>query len=193
MPSVASRPAPVELLAAFDGAMQAGGWSWYVFGAQAVVAYGRPRMTGDVDVTVELGTTPPGELVRVLLAHGFATRFDLSADFLATAHLVPMTHAATHMPVDVVIARPGLQSDFLKRCRRVDIGGHTVPLISVEDLVVTKVLAGRRKDLEDIRGVLLTRVALKGFTLPPRGCRSAWGRAQGFCRPAWPAPRPRLH
>ncbi|MCK6531975.1 MAG: hypothetical protein L6Q84_03295 [Polyangiaceae bacterium] len=31
----------------------------------------------------------PGELVRVLLAHGFATRFDLSAESWATAHLVP--------------------------------------------------------------------------------------------------------
>jgi hypothetical protein len=33
----------------------------------------------------------------------------------------------------------------------------TVPIISAEDLVVTKVLAGRPKDLEDIRGILLAQ------------------------------------
>lgn len=32
-----------------------------------------------------------------------------------------------------------------------------VPVISPEDLVVTKVLAGREKDIEDIRGILAER------------------------------------
>lgn len=154
MPSPASRPAPVELLAAFDRVMQVGRWRWYVFGAQAVVAYGRPRMTADVDVTVDLGETSSRELIDLLQQHGFDARFDLSDDFLATAHLLPLAHKATRMPVDLVIAQPGLQSEFLGRCRRVDVGGYVVPLISVEDLIATKVLAARRKDLEDVRGVL---------------------------------------
>jgi hypothetical protein len=32
-----------------------------------------------------------------------------------------------------------------------------VPVISVEDLIALKVLAGRRKDLEDVRGVLVAQ------------------------------------
>ena len=155
MPSRASRPAPVELVADFDRATQVEGWRWYVFGAQAVVAYGRPRMTADVDVTVDLDGAPSKRLVEVLAAHGFETRLNLSDEFLGSAHLLPLTHTATRMPADVVIAQPGLHSEFLRRCRPVDIGGHVAPLISVEDLVVTKVLAARRKDLEDVRGVLL--------------------------------------
>jgi predicted nucleotidyltransferase len=66
-----------------------------------------------------------------------------------------MLHEPTSMPIDVVLARPGLHGEFLARRRRVDIGGVVVPLISVEDLVATKILAARRKDLEDVRGVLL--------------------------------------
>ncbi len=154
MPSPASLPAPVELLLAFDRAMQVGGWGWYVFGAQAVVAYGRPRMTGDVDVTVALEGSSKQELIAALLAHGFETRFALTDAFLADAHLLPLVHANTRMPVDVVIARPGLHVEFMTRRRRVDLGGHCVPLISVEDLIASKVLAARRKDLEDVRGVL---------------------------------------
>jgi predicted nucleotidyltransferase len=135
--------------------MRARALRWYVFGAQAVVAYGRPRMTGDVDVTVELAGGSRRELVDALGEHGFEPRFDLSDAAWASTHLLPMVHGPTRMPVDVVIARPGLHEEFLARARPVDIGGHTVPLISVEDLIVTKVLAGRRKDLEDVRGVLL--------------------------------------
>lgn len=36
-------------------------------------------------------------------------------------------------------------------------GGEPVPVVSPEDLVVTKLLAGRAKDVEDIRGVLRER------------------------------------
>jgi hypothetical protein len=41
--------------------------------------------------------------------------------------------------------------------------GVRVPVISPEDLVVTKILAGRPKDLEDVRGVL--RQTGAGFDL----------------------------
>jgi hypothetical protein len=37
---------------------------WYVFGAQAVVVHGRPRMTGDVDVTVEIDVSRLPSLIR---------------------------------------------------------------------------------------------------------------------------------
>ena len=151
------RPAPAELLAAFAQAARRGGWLWYVFGAQAVVAYGRPRMTADVDVTVHLGGHSTLDLVRVLEASGFEARFELDEAFLSSAHLLPMLHVSTAMPADVVVLQPGLQEEFLARARLIDVGGLTVPMISPEDLIATKVLAARRKDLEDVRGVLMER------------------------------------
>lgn len=39
----------------------------------------------------------------------------------------------------------------------VDVAGTVVPFISPEDLVVTKLLAGREKDIDDVRGVLVER------------------------------------
>lgn len=154
MPSAASRPAPAELLAAFGDAMRARGWRWYVFGAQAVAAYGRPRLTADVDVTVEPTGAGAGEVLATLDAHGFVPRFALSAEHLREARLLPMVHVSSGFPLDLVLAAPGLDEEFLSRARPVDLGGVEVPVVSVGDLVVMKVLAGRRKDLEDVRGVL---------------------------------------
>lgn len=51
MPSPAG---PAELLADLSRALRTLGVRWYVFGAQAVLIWGRPRMTTDVDVTVRL-------------------------------------------------------------------------------------------------------------------------------------------
>ncbi|XYI04185.1 nucleotidyl transferase AbiEii/AbiGii toxin family protein [Sorangium sp. So ce1128] len=128
---------------------------WYVFGAQAAVAYGRPRMTADVDVTIDLAQTSTLTLVDDLSRAGFDLRIDLGEAFLREARLLPLVHRATCMPIDVVIAASSLHVEFLARRRLIDLGGVRVPMISPEDLIVTKVLAGRPKDLEDVRGVLL--------------------------------------
>lgn len=42
-----------DLLAALAGALGELGVRWYLFGAQAVLIHGRPRLTDDVDVTWE--------------------------------------------------------------------------------------------------------------------------------------------
>lgn len=63
--------------------------------------------------------------------------------------------AAFGRAMRLVIAGAGLEEEFLARARPVDVGGVEVPMISVEDLIAVKVLAGRRKDLEDVRGVLV--------------------------------------
>ncbi|WP_438012036.1 DUF6036 family nucleotidyltransferase [Sorangium sp. So ce321] len=151
---------------------------WYVFGAQAAVAYGRPRMTADVDVTVDLAQTSTLTLVDDLSRAGFdrwsdpwgsgspfgalrpKPRMYLGDDFLREARLLPLVHRPTGMPIDVVIAASSLHTEFLDRRRLIALGGVRVPMISPEDLVVTKVLAGRPKDLEDVSGVLLEQTDL---------------------------------
>ena len=54
--------------------------------------------------------------------------------------------------MDVVLAASGLDDEFLDRAQVIDLGGTSVPLIDREDLVIAKVLAGR-KDLEDARNL----------------------------------------
>lgn len=58
------------------------------------------------------------------------------------------------MQLDVVRAGPGLEDELLARARPRRVGSARVPFIESNDLVVLKVLAGRPKDLEDVRGLL---------------------------------------
>jgi Nucleotidyltransferase of unknown function (DUF6036) len=50
-------------------------------------------------------------------------------------------------------------ADFLERAISIDLQGTPIPVISPEDLIVTKILAGRPKDLEDVRSVTHERRA----------------------------------
>lgn len=144
----------LALLADVDAAMKRLGLNWYVFGAQAACLYGQPRMSADVDITIGEGPLSVPALARALEDAGFSLRIALSGDFLRTTHFLPFVHKKTGMPIDMVIASTALQAEFMARRKQMDIQGVHVSLISPEDLVVTKVLAGRRKDLADIRGIL---------------------------------------
>ena len=148
-----SRPAAVELLATLSAVLARAGARWYVCGAQAVCVYGRPRMTADVDVTVE--TFDPLRLMRDLVKSGFRSAIRGVKDVLDAASVIPLVHEDTKLPLDLAIAGHGIERDFLARAKLVDVGGIKVPVIAAGDLVVAKMIAGRSKDLEDVQGILV--------------------------------------
>jgi hypothetical protein len=145
------QPAALELLRALSKVLSPWG-RWYVFGAQAVIAYGVPRLSADVDVTLDLVPYEPERFARDMTKAGFALRVE-DPDFVRRTRVLPFVHRATAMPLDVVLAGSGLEDEFLERARPTDLGGTRVPLIDPEDLIIAKVLAGRPKDVDDARGV----------------------------------------
>ena len=140
-------PAALELLAALAPVLPRWG-RWYVFGAQAVIAYGVPRLSADVDVTLALAPDDPAGFAREMAAAGFVLRVD-DPDFVRRTRVMPFIHDSTGMPLDVVLAGSGLEDEFLDRAVTVDVGGTRAPFIARADLIVAKILAGRPKDLED--------------------------------------------
>lgn len=148
----------VELLRELARVLGGLGLRWYLFGAQAVVIWGRPRMSADVDVTVDLDPSQSSAFVAAMEHAGFKLRIESQIEaFVERTRVLPFLHTATGMPLDVVMAGPGLEQEFLARAQRVELDGVDVPVLSPEDLVVTKILAARPKDIEDVAGILLAR------------------------------------
>jgi hypothetical protein len=165
-----SRGGVAEVLADFASVAKRRGLAWYVFGAQAAIVYGRPRATADVDVTVVLGSEKPTDLMRGLARRGFSLRVPAGDEFIVQARVLPLVHR-NGLPLDVVLGGPGLEEEFAARARPYDLGGVVVPTIAAEDLIATKVLAGRAKDLEDVEGIL----AIQGTGLDLERVRDVLG------------------
>ncbi len=145
-----------ELLGDLAAALAPLGTPWYVFGAQAALVWGRPRLTTDVDATVRLGSISAEAVVQALGGRGFTLRIQ-DPDFVRRTRVLPLQHERSGLALDLVLSGPGLEDLFLERAIAVDVSGAEIPFISPEDLIVTKVLAGRPKDIDDIRGVLAVR------------------------------------
>jgi hypothetical protein len=123
-----------------------------VFGAQAVISYGVPRLSADVDVTLALTPDAPERFAADMQTAGFALRVS-DPEFVRRTRVMPFIHLPTAMPLDIVLAGSGLEDEFLDRAVPTDIGGAVVPLIERGDLVITKILAGRPKDVDDARAL----------------------------------------
>jgi hypothetical protein len=85
--------------------------------------------------------------------------------------VIPFLHRKTGIPLDLVVAGSGLEQEFLARAVVVDVGGIRVPVMAPDDLVITKVIAGRDKDIEDASGIL----AAQGDRLDVKRVRSVLG------------------
>lgn len=143
-----------DVLRSLATALDTAGAGWYLFGAQAVVAWEHPRFMEDIDVTVAGTPARARALISALENAGFRLRVADVDEFVGRTWVLPVEHVVTGEPVDVVIGGSGLEEQFLSRARRIELGGVIVPVISPEDLIVSKILAGRPKDLEDVVGVL---------------------------------------
>jgi hypothetical protein len=143
----------LALLADFQRACEELRVGWYLFGAQAALLYGSPRLTADADLTVQLGSVSTQAFAAALARHGFEVRV-ADESFVRTTRVLPVVHVASGFPADVVLGGPGLEELFLERAVERSVHGLHVPVARAEDLIVMKVLAGRRKDEEDIVAML---------------------------------------
>jgi hypothetical protein len=65
-----------DLLADLTAALAAANVEWFLFGAQAAIAYGVARLTADVDVTIRVPEGLPNSVwVDTLRTYGFLPRF----------------------------------------------------------------------------------------------------------------------
>ena len=148
----------VQLLKILSRILEKLGCRWYVFGAQAVNVYARPRMSVDVDVTVEIDRADVSSFIKEMAGEGFEVPVSDPDSFIQKTRVIPFADETGGMVLDVVLAGPGLEKIFLNRAKKLELGGIEVPVISPEDLIVTKILAGRTKDLEDVEAILQSQL-----------------------------------
>jgi hypothetical protein len=151
-------PSPLaELLGALARVFQRLALRWYLFGAQAAIVHGAARLTGDVDATVDLGGLTTQALLAALEAEGFRPRVPDVDGFVERTRVVPLEHVSSEMPLDLVLAGPGLEELFLQRAQEHTVESIAIPVACAEDVVAMKILAGRAKDIDDVVAILAAR------------------------------------
>jgi predicted nucleotidyltransferase len=69
--------------------------------------------------------------------------------------VLPCLDLESNIRIDFISSFSPYDQEALKRVVRIPIGRAEVCFASIEDLIIHKLIAGRPRDLEDIRNVLL--------------------------------------
>ena len=134
--------------------LEARGIQSALIGGLAVSLRGQPRMTADVDLVVLATVDEALRLVRELDSTSFAPLFSGVEEVVASAFILPLRHRHTGIRVDLAIGMSGFEQQAVRRATPFTIGGTRIAVVSIEDLLVMKALAGRPQDDQDIRGLV---------------------------------------
>lgn len=128
---------------------------YMIIGGQAVLLYGDPRLTKDIDITLGTGTEALDELLKVIKEIPLQPIPENIIDFVNRTMVLPAIHKETGIRVDFIFSFTPYEHQAIERAVKVSIGNEEIAFASPEDLVIHKIFSGRPRDLEDVKGVLL--------------------------------------
>ena len=126
-----------------------------IIGGQAVLLYGEPRLTKDIDVTLGIGVEALPKMLDLSRRAGWKALVEDTEGFVRESMVLPMTDPDSGLRIDFIFSHLPYERQAIGRARAVQLGRSSVMFASLEDVILHKILAGRPRDVEDIRSILL--------------------------------------
>ncbi len=141
--------------------VEGGGFDYALIGAAARNAWAPPRATTDLDLVIALNADTAVELHKRLEEAGLTVRHELRTDPTEKVADIVFAEGEDYTPrkLDLLVAKTPFEQSALLRAVEIDVGGRRCRVITPEDLLVYKLIAGRHRDDLDIRDVVATRRA----------------------------------
>ena len=128
---------------------------YMVIGGQALLVYGEPRFTKDIDITLGVGVERFSEILKLIFEWKWKVLADKPEEFVKKTMVLPCQDPETGVRVDFIFSFTPYERQAIERANSISLGKTKVRFASPEDFIVHKMVASRPRDLEDIRSVLL--------------------------------------
>ncbi len=143
-----------DVCARLDGA----GIAYMLTGSLAMSYYARPRMTRDIDLVIALAASDTGRLIDVLGEQYHADAVAI-AEALRSARPWNIIHLPSVVKIDLIPRKNSTyrQLEFARR-RQVDLAGVPLWVVTIEDLILSKLewlrVSGSEQQSRDVRLLL---------------------------------------
>jgi hypothetical protein len=131
-----------------------------IIGGQAVLLYGEPRLTKDIDITLGIGVSELNRIKAILPGMGLEVLVKNELQFVEKTMVLPTLEKQSGIRVDLIFSFSLYEMEAIGRARGIRLGRSEVNFASAEDVIIHKVIAGRPRDLEDVRSILLKNPGL---------------------------------
>lgn len=128
---------------------------YMVIGGQAVLLYGEPRLTKDIDVTLGVGVDHLDRLKAIVNRLGLKYLTDRVDDFVKETMVLPVIDQKSGIRIDFIFSFSPYESQAIERAKDISFGRTPVKFASLEDVIIHKMIAERPRDFEDVQSILL--------------------------------------
>ncbi|MCM8830020.1 MAG: nucleotidyl transferase AbiEii/AbiGii toxin family protein [Candidatus Omnitrophica bacterium] len=128
---------------------------YMVIGGQAVLLYGEPRLTKDIDITLGLGIEGLEKVMQIVEKISLRILVDNPEQFVKKTMVLPVIDDKTGIRVDFIFSYSQYEKQAITRAVEVKFGRTGVKFATLEDVIIHKIIAGRARDIEDIKAILL--------------------------------------
>ena len=125
-----------------------------IIGGQAVLLYGRPRLTRDIDITLGVDTDKFASIESVCKTLKLRILVENAEDFAQDTKVLPAEEPNSKVRVDFIFSFTPYEAQAIKNGKKVLMDDYPVKFASCEDLIIHKMVAGRAIDEEDVKSIL---------------------------------------
>ncbi len=144
-----------EILSRLGARLKQSHLPYMVIGGQAVLLYGEPRLTRDIDITLGADIDRLDELLSLSRDLNLKPLPNDPSTFVKETMVLPCLDESTGIRIDFIFSYTPYETEAIGRAKKKSIKGQDVFFASAEDVIIHKVFAGRPRDLEDVRSILL--------------------------------------
>lgn len=127
--------------------------NYVIVGGFAVIFYGNPRNTMDIDYIIQLSDRDIPMMIKFLQENGFyADEYDMREALKEKSHFT-VEDKGTLFRLDIKGIYGEMDERTLRNKKKVNLYNMTIYLASPEDTIANKLLYGSERDIEDALGI----------------------------------------
>lgn len=128
---------------------------YIIIGGQAVLLYGEPRLTKDIDIILGLSIDSLDKIIELVEKEELKPIPKDISNFVKETFVLPVIEPVSKIRIDLIFSFSTFERQAIKRARKVNFDEVKVNFVSLEDLIVFKIFSARARDIEDVRILLV--------------------------------------
>jgi len=128
---------------------------YMIIGGQAVLIYGRPRLTRDIDITLGIDADNFALVEKTCKKLKLKMLPENPKNFAKETNVLPAEEPTSGIRIDFIFSFSPYETQAIKRAKEIIIDNYPVKFASCEDVIIHKMVAARAVDAEDVKSILI--------------------------------------
>jgi len=128
---------------------------YMIIGGQAVLYYGHPRLTEDIDITLGIDISELNKIIKICNKNNILPLPKKIEEFVEKTYVLPCFDNENKIRIDFIFSFFEYERKAISRAKEVSLDNIKIKIAAIEDVIIHKIFSGRPRDIEDIRILMI--------------------------------------